>query len=952
MKNEVEIDLSKLVSFFKKKPKKKSHKAPELDLSRLKFLKQPWLITLVLILIPLVVSFSLRMAPASLPVTDSWASSAVYNRIKASLGQEINQQYPNLPDAQKQELLTNMFTKMLQERRDDIQGSIEKTSQYFKERLKNANGSTYLLAIDPYTYFRRARNILEKGHPWDTLKNGVPWNTHMIAPLGRKMGFNLHPYIIAVNHRILSLFGFKDLMGTAFFVPIIISALSVIPAFFLGRRFAGITGGFVAAWIVAVAAPAISRTAGGFVDTDAYNILFPLLILWLFIEAMENNKLGLKVVLGSLAGVLVGLYSALWEWWFVFDLVLLVILSYFGFNILKGFLQKRSIKLESRVISNIYSSIAFVLASGLVVSLFNGIHEFMVGPFSRPIMVYYYKAVAVFKIWPNVMTTVAEQNAMNVQSVINTIGGPLMLFTALLGLYFVLFDLKRLSKRDAYHLLTGGIWIFIFVLFIQPKNALWFDIFIFLPFAFRYFTLLRVKEYVSIEFSVVSIFWFLITFFAAVRGVRFTLLLVPVFALGFGVAIGKFYVLLQRVFQNTLGLEQWVARVIIIAGVVLVLIPPTLSGYKTAIHEIPSMNDAWFNALTKIKQESQPDAIINSWWDFGHWFKAIADRAVTFDGASQNTPMAHWIGLSLLSSNESLTVGILRMLDCGSNTAFDVLNEELKDTPRSVELLYRIITEDKSQASRVLKSNGVSDGTAEEVLKYTHCQPPEDYYIVSDDMIGKSGVWAHFGSWDFKKAEIYRDTKRLDKEAALEMLESKYNFSQEKAIRYYYEIQSTPANNWIAPWPSYASREASCTQRGPKLVCTHRLSNNNILPFEVNLTTNEVFIVTDNGKVYPNKFVYPTEGGLKEKDYSGKLLGIAFCLIPPKGPGDSYHSVLTAPELALSTFNKLFFYNGLGTRCFKLFDHRTQLSGGDIYVYKVDWSCGKQNETLSSNASI
>ena len=84
------------------------------------------------------------------------------------------------------------------------------------------------------------------------------------------------------------------------------------------------------------------------------------------------------------------------------------------------------------------------------------------------------------------------------------------------------------------------------------------------------------------------------------------------------------------------------------------------------------MTDGWYNSLTKIKEESQEDAIINSWWDFGHQFITVSKRGATFDGGSQNRPMAHWIGNALLTSDEKTTVGILRMLDCDSNGAFAV----------------------------------------------------------------------------------------------------------------------------------------------------------------------------------------------------------------------------------------------------------------------------------------
>ena len=49
--------------------------------------------------------------------------------------------------------------------------------------------------------------------------------------------------------------------------PVLISALCVIPAFFITRRVVGNFGGFIAATIVAIHPSFLSRTAGGFADT-------------------------------------------------------------------------------------------------------------------------------------------------------------------------------------------------------------------------------------------------------------------------------------------------------------------------------------------------------------------------------------------------------------------------------------------------------------------------------------------------------------------------------------------------------------------------------------------------------------------------------------------------------------------------------------------------------------
>jgi hypothetical protein len=125
--------------------------------------------------------------------------------------------------------------------------------------------------------------------------------------------------------------------------------------------------------------------------------------------------------------------------------------------------------------------------------------------------------------------------------------------------------------------------------------------------------------------------------------------------------------------------------------------------------------------------------------------------------------MAHWIGHSLLTNNENDAVGVLRMLDCGSNTAFEKLDESIDDIAKSALIIHDIVKMTKEDAKKYLLKY-VDGKKADEVLKYTHCEPPENYYITSDDMIGKSGVWAHFGIWDFNRATIYNTLKKKEYE--------------------------------------------------------------------------------------------------------------------------------------------------------------------------------------------
>ena len=240
-----------------------------------------------LILIPIFFSIFFRMYPSSLPVTDQWAESQVNGFYKQQVQADIAKQYPNLPTLQFNNLVEQKFNEYLKQNKDLIEQQKFDTSQQFKKEFKDKNGNTYLLAIDPYTFYRQTENLVETGHAYDELKNGKPWNTHVVAPDGKPMKNKPDAHVLFqyYMYKVVSFFN-KDveLMAVIFFMPILISMLSVIPAFFITRKIAGNVGAIVASIVVGIHPVFLGRTPGGFADTDAYNVFFPLYILWFCIS--------------------------------------------------------------------------------------------------------------------------------------------------------------------------------------------------------------------------------------------------------------------------------------------------------------------------------------------------------------------------------------------------------------------------------------------------------------------------------------------------------------------------------------------------------------------------------------------------------------------------------------------------------------------------------------------
>src|SRR3989338_9375003 len=266
--DEISIDLSKIKNIFKKKEKsaeEKSDTAPEkeekddeisIDFSKIKNIKNifgkfkdksngsnkdesdisvdvkkisDFVIryrALFLLLIPLFLSIFLRVQPTYLPITDQWAADSVINSIRSQISSQISQQYPNLPQQNKDALIGNELQKVLSEQKSAIDQQIYAGSQSIKSRLQDDFGQSYLPTIDPYYWLRFTKNIIEKGHPGDEIKDEKPYDNHMLAPAGRGVPADMFlAYFTAYLFKFLRFFNQNlNLAAVAFYIPVLISS--------------------------------------------------------------------------------------------------------------------------------------------------------------------------------------------------------------------------------------------------------------------------------------------------------------------------------------------------------------------------------------------------------------------------------------------------------------------------------------------------------------------------------------------------------------------------------------------------------------------------------------------------------------------------------------------------------------------------------------------------------
>ncbi len=854
-----------------------------------------WLWIVVPLLIAIIASVVVRVPSLDQPFTQGWAQSTLENQFKSQALEQVRQQYPHLPSEQLNALVNEKLQSALKEQADVFAQQKQLLAQRFREQLEyDVDGVSYpyMPDIDPYHYLRYARNILDTGVISSVVgENGQLLDTDMLAPNGKSIDPLLHPYVIAWNHRLFSLFGKYPLPYTAGFVPIIIAALAVIPAFFLGRRYGGTLAGFFAGLFVSISPALVGRTMWGRADTDVYNILFPLLIVWLVVESAHAKKWWSRCTLAGVAGLTAGLYAFAWSgWWYMFDFSLFAL----GVGVIvslvlwqwKGIVSERKRIIELCSIGAVYVLFTMI-ATGLILgSFFAPALNAMFAPldFSQNI-----KDASQMNLWPNVYTTVAELNPGNVQTLVDQTTGTdrgfvrgLLVLLSLAGIVLAGFHKKRES---------------------------WYD-----P--------------VLVAFLAV---WFFGTAYASLKGVRFVFLFAPAFSLAFGIGAGKLSWILSNAARRAMKIrtEWWMGLCAIV--VFILLLTPYTNAIAIASSDVPIMNDGWFGALSKIRTDTSNTSIITSWWDFGHHFKYVAERRVTFDGASQNQPQASWVGTLLLTTDERESVGILRMLDCGGNKAFETVEKEI-GTLDAHEVMDTIVTLDRADAEALLRSSNVS--SVDKVLSLTHCTPPEAVLITSDDMVGKGGVWGHFGSWDHRRAYAWTVLRSKPLSEAVTSLKSLFNLSDAVAKQWYAEMQGLDgedgANQWIAPWPGFMDI-VDCSVSGDVVSCGSA---------KVDLSTGKGVLPTPQGE-RSLAVAMIKNGSFITVPATNPTSGVGISLVPN---GQSFRGIFSHELQVGSIFSRLFFFDGHGLKYFDAFDERNQITGGAIKTWKTDWDGTTENK--------
>ncbi|HAJ56716.1 MAG TPA: hypothetical protein DCL35_02975 [Candidatus Omnitrophica bacterium] len=842
----------------------------------------PWLLVFVLALA--VVYF--RFYPKLLPYLHLAAQQEVYKDEKAALKKNIEDRYPDARGMASSKLLARLFDERLKSARPEIDALIAAKAEELKDRYRGPDGRVYLNGIDSYYWLRLLNNLLKSGHIGDRQLGGLEFDDLIGNPIDSATKKNVHLWLGFVFYRTAHFFDRNmPLEEVLFYVPIFLSVIIAFFSFVIARRCGcGDLGAFVAAFSINLSPYFLARSTNEWFDTDIYNVLFPLLSFGAFVAALQDKKVLGRILFSALSGFFLACYASTWKgWWFIFDIMVISCL-FFALNQKLSRHESPSVPVLGAK-AHLSALASFFIFSSFFVILFNGFSVWM-DFIAEPLRLVTVMKVTSQSMWPNVYQTVAELTPAEPFFVTTCLGLPVVFFISLAGILYI-FLVERSVRDERY------------------------------------------------GFSILCIvIWIISVFYAALEASRFILLLVVPLGLAFGLTIDKLYGLVEKI---TIGRIRRpfaaAARFSVILCVSLYVVAGVSRAHSNMMFTMPQMDDLWHNALTKINKDTPKNSYVNSWWDFGHWFKAVAGRRVLFDGMTQNTPYAYWTARALLTESEEESAAILRMINAHGNKAAEILEqEEAMDPAVAADIVSSALRKDRPSAKVYLEERQIAPFRVQMLLDLMFAPDvPQVYFVVSYDMITKIGPISYIGNWDFKKVDMWFKKKKLNHVEFLNYLMQRYDLTNQEAQDKYIAMSmfgEEEAKKWFSRPLGFYSALTDARQDGRMLFFDNGLV--------VDLDNKHAYVASDLDarRGVPKSIVMMEKGALET--VAQKDPGLTYSGIIIK-KDDKYQSLLLDEEFAKSMLVRLYFFKGTGLKHFKLFHEEKDDKGNAIYIYQLVW---------------
>jgi len=814
----------------------------------------------IIFLLTLVIGIGFRLYPLlNHTKGNSEEKAAVYliAKIKQNIHNQVATKYSRLNPEEAKILEKRLFDEHFHKNGPQIRKQIYSLSKKMSARSDEGYSYPYLLASDSYYYLSLTNRILEKGSISEFVRANKYFNELMLAPNGQWEPLSLHPYIGATLFKFMRLFNPTiDVVYAVSFLPLILTALSLFAFILLFAQINFHPMSICIGSIFFLLAPIhMKRSMFGWYDNDPYNILFPLLILNILFLIFKQKSLQGALCYSGLIIALLGLYAYFWQGWifmlvFTLAAVLLVSLSSLSYRKFADFR-----KTASAFILILFGSIALA-------SLLFGPHAFF-SLFQEGLSALTNFLSPQLSAWPDLYINVGELHSSEFTLIIKQLGGFVFIGISLLGLIYS---------------------------FIRYWNNEFF----------------------------IPITLFLLSLASLLMGLgaqRFIFLMVIPFSVAFVFGIESLLVMLKVFWEKILTdpRQVLIAKILTLSiSLFLIIIP--VHWLKDSIRSLlnPFFNPVWEEVLVDISERTPKDSIITTWWPPGHFIKAFARRAVTFDGASINVPQAYWVANLFLSQDETQALGILRMLHSGGNKAVEEFQSMGLDLPTSVLAVKDIVARPRSEAHNILMRVTKSDRKTQKILDQSHSLPPPSYLLIYNQFVENNIQLKFFGNWNFQAIENLnnnpKELKKIPKTSSNEFIQFLW-FLAGGPYKYSGVLPLISQNDTVMTFPENISiqHDSMSTQ-----------------------------ILSENfGEGMPESIFYLSDGKIVEKSMPSPNLPFSVILFEKWG---NKNIILLDRPLARSLLMKLYFFDGAGLNYIKPYLAKRDLTGRtQIQVFEVDW---------------
>lgn len=819
------------------------------------------------------ISIFFRSFPIFFPQLKIQAREAVDRTISQSIMKDVQSKFANLYGPAKERLLKSRVAEYKKTNKKTIASQVNNVYKQLKDRFQDDTGQTYIMELDCWHWARYVDNLLKFGHPGDEVIYDKQWDRLMLAPNGMYLKWEQHLYYLtAFLYKAFSIVKNVPFFTFAFYVPLFLAAVFIVVLYLFTYRYSGHIGAIISCLFVGMAPNFLARSCAGWFDKDILNLLYPILIIWTYVVATTSASRKRKLFWLSFSSYWVAVYAYTWSHWWVIFLTIVCYEFLYAVSLIIGHFylkKKNSITLKQHAISMfsfLFSSFFWILliaGPDPLALLFEQLTQAIA--LTKPLAV---------SIWPNVFFTVGELRRADMHSIARSLGGAWVAVLSVVSLTV---------------LLIYSIWH---------------------------------RKHTSARFvaSMILSLWFMFMLYASFKGIRFVMFMLIPLGICLGWAADDLFTYF-RIKKNVLGISAVIITSLIFCGFSI------NRGYKASSNIYPLISDTWYKTLKIIRQETTEDTIVNSWWDFGDWFKVIAQRRVIFDGQSQIFPQAYWMAKVILAHSEHQAIAILRMLNNGGNKVFEIMSEHIEDPLEAVLLLENIMLLEPEKAQQILISYLPLEDT-QKVMKLLFYNPSRAIFIVEDTMVPKTGAISYLGNWDFSKVYIGQNFDSREKDVIIDRL-VELGRNKQQIQQFYQEaflITTKNMDDWLSNRLQFYSPLVNGQERDGAVFF------DNGFVYNIKKKT----LQSRDGHVPRSLFIYE-DGDIKESVHSNANVIYSIFIFEDGEDGEEgYKCILLDPPLGRSMLMRLYLLNGKGLRHFKPF---IQVDDGNtrIRIFSISW---------------